>query len=105
MMCGEGENFRTREVTVQPAFGGEACAGLVEFGACSMPACEQQCVPEFGEQLEVEVIATFENGLRSPRDVAFSPKPGHHLGSFSTGQVFPTTGPEAWVANGHDHSI
>ncbi|KAH8083430.1 hypothetical protein JL720_8314 [Aureococcus anophagefferens] len=43
-------------------------------------------------------------GLRG-RDVAFTPTPGAHLGTFAEGRSFSTAGEEAWVVNAHNHSV
>jgi len=64
--------------------------------------CLPVCVPEFNGAKVVEVASGFE----SPRDVAFHPSPGLHLGERSEGRDFnPTVGEEAWVANGANHSV
>ncbi|EJK47143.1 hypothetical protein THAOC_34166 [Thalassiosira oceanica] len=77
----------------------------VETRPCAetLPACEEQCVQEFGESFSATVVA---GGLSSPRDLAFHPTPGIHLGDYSEGRTFhPEVGEEIWVANGRNHSI
>ena len=49
-----------------------------------------------------------EGGFDDPRDIAFHPTPGYHLGNYSKGRSFPTGNHgdgEAWVLNGYNHSI
>jgi len=71
--------------------------------ASTLPSCEEQCVSEFGNEFDVTVIAS---DLDSPRDLAFHPTPGVHLGSVSEGRSFhPEQGEELWVANGFNHSV
>jgi hypothetical protein len=89
----------------------EGCPALpapVETRACT-PATEScndeegACIAEFGEDWSVKTIAS---GFDSPRDVAFHPTPGFHLGNYSEGRTFfPSMGEEAWVVNGANHSI
>ena len=77
----------------------------VETRPCAetLPACEEQCVQEFGKMFSATVVA---EGLSSPRDLAFHPTPGVHLGDYSEGRTFhPEFGEEIWVANGLNHSI
>mmetsp|Transcript_26644 Transcript_26644/g.59196 ORF Transcript_26644/g.59196 Transcript_26644/m.59196 type:complete len:1094 (-) Transcript_26644:98-3379(-) len=66
--------------------------------------CVPVCIPEFGgSKPKIVEVAT---GFDSPRDVAFHPTPGLHLGDRSEGRDFnPAVGEEAWVANGANHSI
>jgi len=105
--CGTGERYRTRAITTQPEFNGTECPDVAEVESCQGPStpCQQQCVPLLGKSINTVVVATSEEGLSSPRDLAFSPFPGRHLGTFSEGRSFPTSGLEAWVANGHGHSV
>ena len=64
--------------------------------------CLPVCIPEFNGAEVVEVATGFD----SPRDVAFHPTPGLHLGKRSEGREFnPSVGEEAWVANGANHSV
>ena len=64
--------------------------------------CLPVCIPEFNDAEVVEVATGFD----SPRDVAFHPTPGLHLGERSEGRKFnPNVGDEAWVANGANHSV
>lgn len=98
--CGDGGiQFRYRAnpidtVEVQP------CPTEV---ASTLPPCDELCVPEFGSDFSVTVIAS---DLNSPRDLAFHPTPGVHLGTYSEGRTFqPDAGEELWVANGNNHSI
>jgi len=83
------------------------CPSFVENRPCdpSEPVCKRTCTPEIGKQYEVKVIAEEFN---KPRDVAFHPTPGYHLGARSEGQEFSTENlgdGEAWVVNGHNHSV
>lgn len=104
--CGAGVRFRSRHVLdtrgTALAAGERPCPAPVETEACDTGVpCEPQCVPEIGGG--VEVVAS---GFASPRDVAFHPTPGLHLGSYSEGRAFdPDAGEEAWVANGGNHSV
>ena len=68
------------------------------------PLCEEDaCWSRLGgAEALVEVVA---EGFAGARDVAFSPRPGVHLGSFAEGRSFPTDGLEAWVVNAHNHSV
>mmetsp|Transcript_20971 Transcript_20971/g.45468 ORF Transcript_20971/g.45468 Transcript_20971/m.45468 type:complete len:1024 (-) Transcript_20971:39-3110(-) len=71
--------------------------------AATLPQCEEQCVPEFGNEFHVAVIAS---DFDSPRDLAFHPTPGIHLGPYSEGRTFhPDQGEELWVVNGFNHSV
>lgn len=71
--------------------------------ASTLPSCDEQCIPEFGPEFSITVVAS---GFSSPRDLAFHPTPGVHLGSYSEGRTFhPDAGEELWVANGNNHSI
>ena len=106
--CGSGKGiqFRWRNVTAYNNFN---CPGPVEKRSCTAPEdiCtgddSSSCIPEFGESFEVETI---ESGFFSPRDVAFHPTPGYHLGNYSEGRNFyPSSGEEAWVVNGGNHSV
>ena len=45
--------------------------------AAVLPPCQEQCVEEFGNQFDVTVVAS---NLNYPRDLAFHPTPGIHLG-------------------------
>lgn len=94
--CGDGGiQFRYRSNSDTP----------VETRPCSedLNACEEQCVPEFSSSFELTIIA---DDLDSPRDLAFHPTPGVHLGSYSEGRIFnPAEGEELWVVNGNNHSV
>jgi hypothetical protein len=69
----------------------------------TLPKCPRYTVPEFGPVYTAIVVAT---GFNSPRDLAFHPSPGVHLGSYSEGRTFhPNEGEELWVANGGNHSV
>lgn len=103
--CGTAESYRTREVVVSPSTDGNACPNLVEKKYTYLRACQQQCSPTLGAAMKVNVVADSSAGLRSPRGVAFTPAPGKHLGSFSQGKEFSTTGEEAWIVNGESHSV
>jgi sugar lactone lactonase YvrE len=71
--------------------------------ASTLPSCDELCVPEFGPEFSISVVAS---DLSSPRDLAFHPTPGIHLGEYSEGRTFqPDVGEELWVANGNNHSI
>merc|ERR1719484_339525 len=65
-------------------------------------ACADQCAPAFGAAPSLTVVAA---GFAGARDVAFTPTPGAHLGTFSEGRSFSTAGEEAWVVNAHNHSV
>ena len=70
----------------------------------ALPACADQCVPELGGR--APALTVVAAGLRSPRDLAFHPTPGVHLGVASEGRTFnPLEGEELWVANGANHSV
>jgi hypothetical protein len=73
-------------------------------GVIPLPECMESCVvPEFGPAFIATVVAT---GFDSPRDLAFHPSPGIHLGNYSEGRTFhPNEGEELWVANGNNHSV
>lgn len=94
--CGDGGiQFRYRINSDQP----------VETRPCptTLPACQEQCVEEFGNNFQTTIIAS---DLDSPRDLAFHPTPGIHLGEYSEGRTFfPDQGEELWIANGNNHSI
>jgi hypothetical protein len=93
--CGKGMKTRSKLA---------GCAG-VESEVCDAGVCADQCVPEFGAKLSVTTVGGADLPLNSPRAVDFSPVPGKHLGKFSSGRSFSTTGDEAWVANGQGHSV
>merc|ERR1719401_244702 len=99
--CGDGGvRFRYRangERTVER----EPCPSAV---AAALPACAEQCVTELGgREPSLTVVA---EGLSSPRDLAFHPTPGIHLGFASEGWPFnPLEGEELWVVNGANHSV
>lgn len=103
--CGptEGIQFRWRQETC----GGTAGPPL-ETRPCTAatPTCEEDiptCVPVVGASYTIETIV---DGLNSPRDVAFHPQPGYHLGEYSEGRSFDTTqGEEAWIINGNNHTM
>ena len=95
------------------------CPSPVEVRSCAAPGeaafskravCLPTCVPELGATYrgtrgspDIEVVA---DGFASPRDVAFHPTPGLHLGNRSEGRDFePSRGEEAWIANGFNHSV
>jgi hypothetical protein len=70
----------------------------------TLPECPDQCVPEFSMTFEADVVVS--SGLDNPRDLAFHPTPGLHLGNHSEGRVFnPDEGEELWVVNGNSHGI
>jgi len=105
--CGTnaGEQFRWRNATLNLA----GCPSPVEIRPCqpSQKECEdaiqeQYCIKEFGQSWSIETVS---RGFNSPRDVAFHPSPGLHLGTYSEGRSFSTTGEEAWVVNGANHSV
>mmetsp|Transcript_19161 Transcript_19161/g.39660 ORF Transcript_19161/g.39660 Transcript_19161/m.39660 type:complete len:649 (+) Transcript_19161:206-2152(+) len=105
LTCGNGgTQFRFRLNSVDPIETRPCPAEIVH----TLPPCSQQCVPEFGpststESFDLSVVAS---GLDSPRDLAFHPTPGIHLGNYSEGRTFhPTKGEELWVVNGNNHSI
>ena len=112
--CGDtaGIQFRWRSVVANPfvAAGGSdgACPAPVETRSCAAEVpCEvpgaDYCIPEFGSSWTIREVAS---GFDSPRDVAFHPTPGFHLGNYSEGRTFhPEMGEEAWVINGANHSI
>jgi len=58
-----------------------------------------------GRNPVIESVGTGGVKLHAPRDLAFHPRPGRHLGPYSDGQSFPTDGQELWIADGHDHSL
>ena len=104
--CGrtEGIQFRWREVIpLSPA-----CPIPVKTRVCTPEdeVCnddESSCILEFGNTSEIETVVS---DLYSPRDVAFHPTPGLHLGTYSEGRYFsPNEGEEAWVVNGGNHSV
>jgi hypothetical protein len=68
------------------------------------PPTQSACIPEFGSSYTVDVVV---QDLNEPRDVAFHPTPGLHLGHYSEGRVFPTNdgSEEAWVVNAGNHSV
>lgn len=99
--CGDGGiQFRYRANKDLPV---ETQPCPVEVAA-TLPECVESCtVPEFGPSFTASVVAT---GFNSPRDLAFHPSPGVHLGSYSEGRSFhPNEGEELWVANGNNHSV
>lgn len=51
------------------------------------------------------VVDNLEDGLDGPRNIAFSPHPGRHLGSFAEGRSFSQSGDELWIANGNAYDI
>ncbi len=105
LTCGwGGTQFRYRLNSVDPIETRPCPAEIV----ATLPPCSEQCVPEFGpstptNSFKLRVVAT---GLDSPRDLAFHPTPGIHLGNYSEGRTFhPTEGEELWVVNGNNHSV
>ena len=104
MTCGDGGiRFRHRAGVDAPVET-QPCPSDV---AATLPACPElqpQCVvPEFGASMSASVVA---DGFDSPRDLAFHPSPGVHLGPYSEGRAFhPDEGEELWVANGNNHSV
>ncbi|CAB9511004.1 expressed unknown protein [Seminavis robusta] len=96
--CGDGIQFRWST--------GECEGAPVVTQPCSMAPCVEdaaQCVPEFGATHEVVTVAS---GFDGPRDLAFHPTPGFHLGNFSEGRPFyPDEGEEAWIVNALNHSV
>jgi DNA-binding beta-propeller fold protein YncE len=81
--------------------------GQFEERECELESCPESCLIELGGDATpvFNVALDAEDGLRSPRDIAFSPHPGRHLGSYAEGRSFSTVGDELWVANGHAHNI
>ncbi len=121
-----GFQFRTRDVVTEPSNNGTACqqSQRVDVRRCAAAdspcpsataaeaAAREQCVATLGAVANFTAVASASEGLSSPRAVAFSPFPGRALGNFtdSLGRSFPpegddAAGDEAWVANGHDHSV
>jgi len=105
--CGtvKGQQFRWRTVSSSS----DNCPTPVEIKSCRSDeaSCNDvdygNCIPEFGQDPKLEVVST---GFQSPRDVAFHPSPGLHLGNYSEGRIFhPHVGEEAWVVNSGNHSI
>mmetsp|Transcript_18058 Transcript_18058/g.36018 ORF Transcript_18058/g.36018 Transcript_18058/m.36018 type:complete len:1288 (+) Transcript_18058:253-4116(+) len=107
-----GVQFRTRTVTDRRAVAGR-CPKVSTVRECreEVPACDAtgyeapgpQCVPEFGTS---RTVAAASGGFDDPRDVAFHPAPGTHLGAYSEGREYPADkGEEAWVLNGGNHSV
>jgi len=81
----------------------DSCAGGYETRGCGeLPACGDVCWTALGDGATVEVAAA---GFAGAKDVAFSPRPGHHLGAYSEGREFPQEGLEAWVVNSANHSV
>ena len=108
--CGTsfGVEFRWRKVTQLNA--DVQCPSPIETREC-LPLDSDQiclddqfsCIPEFGNTFTIETVAS---GFNSPRDVAFHPTPGMHLGNYSEGRRFNSSvGEEAWVVNGNNHSV
>jgi len=95
--CGDsGVRYRTRSSTC-------ADVATMETVACAdQAACADQCAPAFGAAASLTVVA---EGFAGARDVAFTPTPGAHLGTFAEGRSFSTAGEEAWVVNAHNHSV
>ena len=104
--CGstKGTQFRWRQVS--PLL--PACPTPVETRVCTplKEVCNDEdapCISEFGNLFEIDTVAS---DFHSPRDVAFHPTPGLHLGTLSEGREFhPNEGEEAWVVNGGNHSV
>lgn len=98
--CGDGGiQFRYRANSIQSVETRPCPANI----ASTLPSCQEQCVVEFGNEFSTNVIA---NDLDSPRDLAFHPTPGIHLGAYSEGRTFyPNEGEELWIANGNNHSV
>ncbi len=109
-----GIQFRWRTVT---PFEDPQCPSPIETRPCAPPqqqlSCSTYdhnppplggaCISEIGGSYVVETVAS---GFSSPRDVAFHPTPGMHLGEYSEGRrFFPNHGEEAWVVNGGNHSV
>jgi len=107
--CGDGNKgfrYKTREIVQPQTEGGQLCPNLTVTEACpGLEQCNFTCVPEFGAAMVEVEIATCAHGLKSVRDLSFSPTPGVHLGSKSEGRTFPTDGEEIWAANGHGHDL
>jgi len=104
--CGPtpGTQFRWRLVQASNA-ATAACEAPIETRSCvaDVATCPDVCVEEIGETYQIETVAS---GFSGARDVAFHPKPGSHLGLYSEGRTFfPDVGEEAWVLNGHNHSV
>ena len=102
--CGDTTGTQVRWRNVE---GPDSCPVPVETRSCAAADedCDDtgKCIPEFGQTWNIETVAV---GFDSPRDVAFHPTPGYHLGNFSEGRPFyPNEGEEAWVVNGGNHSI
>jgi len=104
--CGSATGIEFRYRTVQ---GGENCADVpVEERPCTPTTqqCEDEtegCVSEIGSNYKIMTVAS---GFDCPRDVAFHPTPGMHLGIHAEGRdFFPDEGEEAWVLNGYNHSV
>ena len=117
-VCGDGgTRWRSRDITTVAKDGGAACPALAEEQPCSSsaegnngtqitsPCPDNFCVPEFGAAWTVEAVPIQKGALHGPRDIAFSPMPGVHLGKYSSGRSFPIDGDEAWVANAFGHSL
>lgn len=106
LTCGTGGiQFRYRANSVMPVETRQCPSDIAE----TLEKCEEQSVPEFGsmvsnsDSFKLSVVAS---GLNSPRDLAFHPTPGIHLGNYSEGRTFhPTEGEELWIVNGNNHSI
>jgi len=85
----------------------QPCPSFVEAIPCTPleSDCGSTCTAEIGATYEVKVIA---EEFKDPRDIAFHPTPGYHLGKYSEGRKFSTENlgdGEAWVLNGHNHSV
>jgi len=106
---GRGTRYRVRSVAETTLFWGKPCPPSVQTANCTGDAelapCSARCIAALGSSTSTVVVASGEDGLQSPRDLAFSPHPGRHLGSHAQGRHFPTQGEEVWVANGNGHSV
>ena len=118
--CGEAAGIQFRWRTINSGNGngnGKICRAPVETAPCNAASatlsssrasdstvpCPDVCVPEFGSSSRIDMV---QDGFDSPRDIAFHPNPGLHLGLYSEGREYhPFDGEEAWVVNGGNHSV
>uniref|UniRef100_A0A7S3V7X4 SMP-30/Gluconolactonase/LRE-like region domain-containing protein n=1 Tax=Chaetoceros debilis TaxID=122233 RepID=A0A7S3V7X4_9STRA len=110
IVCGStpGTQFRYRKVIIPDHVSatriGHQCPVPIETRSCL--AAQTICDEDIVETCTAEAVETVANGFDSPRDVAFHPSPGLHLGEFAEGRSFhPDAGAEAWVVNGANHSV
>jgi len=83
------------------------CPNFVETKPCTplKSICESTCTAEIGAGYTVIAVA---EEFKEPRDIAFHPTPGYHLGEYSEGRNFSTKNlgdGEAWVLNSYNHSV